>query len=393
MPRTAVSRVAAGLLTAAAVALIVSSAGGSIWAAPGLWIPRFDGMNLQGWEAVHGGRWTVEDGAIVMRRVPGDSGGAWLFTKKDYEDFVLRLKFLPGSSVFHSGILVREPGHGKITRPAFSGYEISLAQGIRRQNTTGAIYFSANAYLKDIPAHEWSTIEIRCLGDHITTFVNGQKMAETHVRRSFKGGIGLHLHGGSDQPEIRWKDIELQELPPKPRGFQNDEERLAQLPGDFQAVTDLPSAPGWTWSDGVLRGKTTTQPINIQTKTEYGDFIFGFDFRLSTGGSGGAVFRVPPGHDGGYEFHLEDQDDVNPSGSIFNLARAFVSEVCDQKIYHTGKWNQARIYAADDHIVTYLNLAKGAEVHDDRSRRGQIGFRVAPGSWVEFRNIEVKRIR
>ena len=50
----------------------------------------FNGKDLQGWEIVNGGKWSVEDGAIVMRRLPGETNGAWLFTTSDYSDFMLR---------------------------------------------------------------------------------------------------------------------------------------------------------------------------------------------------------------------------------------------------------------------------------------------------------------
>lgn len=356
------------------------------------WQPLFNGEDLQGWEIVNGGKWSVEDGTILMRRLPGETNGAWLFTKSDYSDFILRLKFLPGTETFHSGILIREPGHGKITRPAFSGYEVSLAQGIRRENTTGAIYFSANAYEKAIPAKQWSVVEIRCLGDHITTFINGEKAAETHTRRSYRGGIGLHLHGGKDQPEYRWKDIEIQELAPPPREFQYDEEKLAQMPGGFEPLAGLSSSGPWVWNGSQLRAAGAREQSWILSSGTYRNFILEFDFKVSGGGSAGAVFRVPAQPSEGYEFRIEDRDDVNPSGSIFNLARAFNFDVCTQRIYHPGQWNQARIYVTGDHVVTYLNLAKGAEIHSDRSANGKIGFRVSPGTEVEFRKIEVKKI-
>src|SRR5579859_4346269 len=107
------------LCSAAAIFLIAGATFEAKAAGAESWARLFNGRNLDGWEAVNGGQWTVEDGAIVMRRVPGNNGGAWLFTKRDYGDFILRLKFMPGAETFHSGILIRESGHGKITRPAF----------------------------------------------------------------------------------------------------------------------------------------------------------------------------------------------------------------------------------------------------------------------------------
>src|SRR5581483_11679867 len=92
------------------------------------------------------------------------------------------------------------------------------------------------AYPQALPAGEWADFEIRAIGDHIVTYMNGKKMAETHSRRSYKGGIGLHLHGGDEPAENWWKDIEIKELPPAQRPYQLTQEKMEQEPGEFVPV-------------------------------------------------------------------------------------------------------------------------------------------------------------
>jgi hypothetical protein len=365
----------------------------------------FNGQNLDGWEVVNTGRWTVEDGAIVMRRQPNDWGGGWLVTGKDYGDFILRLKFKPGNDTFNTGILVRDPGHAKTTRPALNGFEIKLAQGDRAENGNATIWYAGSAYLQLLPADKWTAVEVRCIGDHITTFLEGRKMAETHSRRSYKGAIGLHLHGGQDQPEVRWKDIEIQELPEAQQGFQLVEEKLVQAPGESAALIDMKaplegldrSSAGssiWTLQEGVLRGTGGHENGWLTTKQSFADFVLSFDFRVTSTGDAGVKFRIPQGAvDAGYEFHIVDGDAVDPPASITGVARAFMLDYNLQRIYRPKLWNQARIYAAGDHLVTYLNLEKEAEVHASGSRGGRIAFRVGPQATVEFRNVNIKRIR
>lgn len=375
-------------------------------AAPqGSWKRLFNGRNLDGWEVVNAGNWTVEDGAIVMRRQPNETGGGWLVTRQDYGDFILRLKFKPENEHFNSGILIRDPGHAKTTRPALNGFEVKLAQGDRVENSNGTIWYAASAYLRPLPAEEWTDVEIRCIGDHIATFLDGHKMAETHSRRSYKGAIGLHLHGGRDQPEVRWKDIEIMELAPVPRGFQLMEEELVQAPGETRPLLDAvvinggvnrvsgdPSA--WKIDAGVLRGVGREGDKTVLTSGSYANFVLSFDFRISGQGDAGLLFRVPDASapSGGYEFHVVDGDAVNPPASIVDVARAFMLDSNLQRIYHPGKWNQSRIYASGDHLVTYLNLEKELDVHDGRSREGRIGFRVGRDATVEFRNVTIKQV-
>ena len=111
------------------------------------WTKLCNGRDLDGWEKVNtGGSWTVEQGMIVARRTPPDRGASWLVTKQDYGDFILRLKFKSSTENYNSGILIRDPAHAKLFRPAYSGFEIIIAQGQKDENTNGAIYYVAQAY-------------------------------------------------------------------------------------------------------------------------------------------------------------------------------------------------------------------------------------------------------
>jgi Domain of Unknown Function (DUF1080) len=383
---------------------------------PRAWKPLFNGRDLEGWEVVNTGRWTVEDGAIVMRRVPGNYSGGWLYTKKDYGDFILRLKFKPGTDSFHTGILIRDPGHGRIGRPGYNGYEISVAQTIRNENTNGAIYYLANAYVRKIAAEEWATFEVRCRGDHIVAFMNGEKMAETHSRRSFRGGIGLHLHGGNFEPEYRWRDIEILELPEAPHEYRADEEKLATADGQVVSVLDselLESGSArlgdrnasWIFENGVLRGTGAAKDAWLVTKQSYGNLMLTFDFRMSAGGQAGLSVHVPlvsaEANDSALdakslfahslEYRITDNEE-EPASSILGLARAFNLDSCEQRVYRPKAWNQAQVFASGDHFISYLNEHKEVDFHSDRSAPGALAFHVGAGATVEYRNIMIKPV-
>ena len=380
----------------------------------GVWKPLFNGTNLAGWEAVGNGTWAVEDDEIVVRRPPGERGGGWLVTLRDYEDFKLRLKCKMVSAHSNSGILIRDPGHGKISRPAFNGYEIQLynQDGGKEKNTTGAIYSLSRSYFEELPAGEWMDIEIHCIGDHVVSFVNGKKMAEAHSRRSFKGAVGLQMHGGAEATHLRWRDIEIMELPPATREFQRMEAQLEQAPGEFtdflagRKVEDFDvfweGGAAWSLQDGVLRGDHPTEISWIFTKESYADFILSMEYRISEKGNAGFCFRLPWPDDPkretgpaslGYECQIHVDDNINPTGSLYMTARAYEQDDWGRTIHREGAWNTMRIYARGDHIVTYVNNRRCAEVHDTRSLNGRIGFQVHdPAEWVEYRNVQIKVI-
>ena len=135
-------------------------------------------------------------------------------------------------------------------------------------------------------------------------------------------------------------------------------------------------------------------------KPEFGDFILSFGFRVSGSGYAGVGLRLPgPEPAGnvslaaqGYEFRISDSDDDNPTGSILDLARAFRLDPDLKPIVHKDQWNHARLYVAGDHIVSYVNLVKMAETHANRRSAGRIGFEVAPGTTIEYRDLQAKRI-
>ena len=397
-------------LVAALAAISMSSAQADDWR------PLFNGTNIDGWEVVGAGDWLAEDGELVVRRKPGQSGAGWLVSRRDFGDFKLRLKFKSKLDHFNSGILLRDPGHAKRFRPAFNGYEIQIQQGAKEgdRNTNGAIYDLARAYTNNIDRADWTEFEVHCIGDRIVSLIGGEVVAETHVRRSQRGAVGLQLHGGDDPTEFRWKDIDIVELAPAATDFQLLEERLEQAPGEYvdlfegksvEALFDAYWDGGaeWTLEDGVLRGEKPSGIDWIYTKESYRDYVLAFEYRLSEGANGGVGFRFPwEGGNGadarpafaGFECNLSEGNVRNPVGSLYDRARAYTSDLWRKPIHRPGRWNQGRIYVEGDRVVVYINRRKTADIHDSRSASGRIGFQShEPSEWVEYRNVRIKVMR
>ncbi len=368
------------------------------------WTKLLQGNSLDGWEVVPigagGGKWTVEDGELKVTRLLPDRGAAWLVSRKDYEDFILRVKFRPNSTDYVTGLLIRDPGHAKIGRPAFNAYEVVMQRNPSDINVDGAIYHVANAYDSAVQPDHWVEMEVRCVGDHMVVLLDHKKMSEAHTRRSYKGAIGFHLHGGDTNVNYEFKDIEIQELPPAPHPYQLMEERLLtdlhEVAPLFQSLEDLTGNVGNAWSlnKDVLHGAGSQEDSVLLTKQSFGNFLLDFQFKISVGGNAGVLFRVPA--DGqaekSYEFHIEDPYKDNPIGSLFNLARAFPVDGNNQPITKSGTWIRGRVFATGDHLVTYINSEKGVDIHADRSFQGRIGFRVAKGATIDFRNVTIKRV-
>src|SRR5712691_1310274 len=76
----------------------------------GAGVAIFNGRDLTGWVQVLDSKWTVENGVLLARQDPKGrrEGESWLFTEKDYTDFILTLQFrlTPGGN---SGVFLRDP--------------------------------------------------------------------------------------------------------------------------------------------------------------------------------------------------------------------------------------------------------------------------------------------
>ena len=183
--------------------------------------PLFDGATFAGWEGNTDSVWRIEAGQIVggslkQKQAKND----FLCTTKRYGDFDLRLKIkLSGTEGFvNSGIQFRseriDGSHEVI------GYQADFGHG-----HDGALYDEsrrkrflarpADTVLQTVSQPgRWHDYRIRAEGDRIQLWVNGIQTVdytETEPDLPKAGVIALQVHGNATA-EVRFKDIEIQEL-------------------------------------------------------------------------------------------------------------------------------------------------------------------------------------
>lgn len=177
--------------------------------------PLFNGKDLTGWVAMHGGQWTVEDGVVVGRNGTNWStnpevSGSWLRTEKKYGDFILELEYAI-SPKGNSGIHFRS---GLEKNPTFTGYEMQIVDDAGREprkGSTGALY-DVVAAKKNMsrPAGEWNRVRITCRGPRIQVNLNGEDIVDYLGDRSTRGYIGLQNH--DDRCFVKFRNVRLTEL-------------------------------------------------------------------------------------------------------------------------------------------------------------------------------------
>ncbi|HYC16332.1 MAG TPA: DUF1080 domain-containing protein [Pseudolabrys sp.] len=169
------------------------------------WTTLFDGKSLDGWSQVGESNWRVEDGAIVVDKMPGKDAG-YLVSKDSYKNFVVRVEFWPSDDA-NSGIYFRCLDPKKITDRTC--YEANIFdQRPDPSYGTGAItrYVEINPMPK--AGGKWNTIEVTAKGRDITVVLNGQMTATLRNGMFDEGPVALQHGAGA----IKFRKVEIKPL-------------------------------------------------------------------------------------------------------------------------------------------------------------------------------------
>lgn len=218
------------------------------------WVSLFDGHTLTGWsvKSVPADRdqvwWRVVDGAIEANSLErGQHDYVWLYSDREYGDFVLQLKFQAfRDSPGNSGVQIRSrydeaDGAGWLNGPQIdihppgpwrTGMVWDETRGNQRWlypavpkgewvNPSMAAAGLTMRFADEEPA--WNRLEITAHGTRFKAVLNGVTVMAydgagvlddaVHTAKGvgMKGHIALQIHTG-DRLRIRFKDIRIREL-------------------------------------------------------------------------------------------------------------------------------------------------------------------------------------
>ena len=173
----------------------------------------FNGKNLKGW-TIHGTeKWYVERGELVCESGPDKQYG-YLSTNKQYKNFILNVQFKQEANG-NSGVFFRSTIDGV----KISGWQVEVAP---LNSHTGGIYESyGRGWLiqplpedeKHLKPNEWNSLQIKVLGDEVTTWLNDQQMVFIKDEKigQANGFIALQIHDGGGI-KVRWKNLTIKEI-------------------------------------------------------------------------------------------------------------------------------------------------------------------------------------
>jgi hypothetical protein len=236
------------------------------------WITLFDGQSLAGWHKNPqrighgtGGRWSVEDGAIVGEQDPPGSGnGGILLTDRKFADFDLSIDAKPDWGVC-SGLFLRANDKGQCFQMMVDYHDAGNVGHVYGEGTGGfsnrpfdifgtidpktkllaaltarpnaarppkAYSASGEEWVRAWKLNDYNTLRARVVGipPKITTWINDLKVSEfdgetfdgqgynkERVAKTLgkEGSIAVQVHGGGGWPKgakCRWKNVKIKPL-------------------------------------------------------------------------------------------------------------------------------------------------------------------------------------
>jgi len=166
-------------------------------------VPLFNGKDTSGWVERHKGGYAVEDGVLVCK---AGITGNYLFTEKEYANFVLRFEFklTPGGN---NGLGIRAPLEGTI---AYTGIEFQILDNthpkyakLQPYQYHGSIYGCVPAKLPHLkPVGEWNREEIVADGTKLKCILNGTVIVDADIQPILDSGETMDGKGTKGHPGL-----------------------------------------------------------------------------------------------------------------------------------------------------------------------------------------------
>jgi hypothetical protein len=137
----------------------------------------------------------------------------------------------------------------------------------------------------------------------------------------------------------------------------------------------------WVVENGAIVG---TQGENFAhgdlfTKDTYKDFELTSTYRVVWPCNTGIWFRYQSASKAYQADILEYKNPECYSGSLYCPGKMFIAMNKDKTLVDREGWNTMKVRAEGDHLQIWLNGRQVADVHDDLTDSGKIGFQVHPG--------------
>jgi len=178
-------------------------------------VPLFNGMNLQGWDA-DPRFWRVENGILLGKKMPRSGPDTFAATEEEFDDFILKLKFKLNSG--DSGIQFGGQLLSGFNTMTGSHLNISYEGNMEE---IGQLYVNKELFsVPTVPKRRelanainvmgWNDCTISAEGNRVWATINGIVVVDLEYNDRKRGSIGFQLHSSS--ADIAFKNILIKKI-------------------------------------------------------------------------------------------------------------------------------------------------------------------------------------
>ncbi|MBN1805611.1 MAG: DUF1080 domain-containing protein [Sedimentisphaerales bacterium] len=137
----------------------------------------------------------------------------------------------------------------------------------------------------------------------------------------------------------------------------------------------------WVVEDGQLIGTqgVNNAPGDLFTTNTYKDFVAILTYRVEWPCNSGLWFRYKSPQVAYQADILEYKNPIAYSGTLYCPGKMFLAINKDKNLVDREGFNTIKVRAEGDHLQIWMNGRQIADVHDDTTDSGRIGFQVHPG--------------
>ncbi|RIK81623.1 MAG: hypothetical protein DCC68_08175 [Planctomycetota bacterium] len=150
----------------------------------------------------------------------------------------------------------------------------------------------------------------------------------------------------------------------------------------------------WEVRDGAIVGRQGPGGTagDLLSEKEYDDFELTVTFKVEWPANTGVWYRYQSADKAFQADILEYKQPYALTGSLYCTGKMFLTTNRDPKLVRREDWNTFVIRAVGNDHAILLNGTKVAEVRDDTSGKGRIGFQVHAGDEFAKMKVSIKQV-
>ncbi len=359
------------------------------------WTSLFNGRDLTGWMPKGNASWTVKNHRIMAKPGPDGAGGD-LWTEALYKDYRLSVTFRAAWPI-RGGIWLR--GWYSSLGP-----RVEISESKNPRAFTGSVTVDGPQMIlgnlrQDLLDKEgWNTISVEVRENRFQVWLNGEEIGAFRFGEAAPGKIGFHIEGHPENKDaaLTISEVTVQRLgEPERTGAGAEQAGLAPIfNGKDLTGWKIEGGARWVVEDKNMIGMQgpNNEAGDLLTEKTYKDFLLTVTYKIEWPCNSGIWFRYQS-PDKAYQADiLEYKNPECYSGTLYCPGKMFLAMNTDKTLVDREGWNKISIRAEGSRLQIWINARQVADVRDQTSESGRIGFQIHAGDQLSPNKIVIREV-